>query len=140
MVICCKPTPGHLCILHSCSLWRMVEVSSLASVAVLASPTTWALLCLALALLHLSTRRPPNFPPGMARLPVVGMLFRGSKPRKEYWHHRVLGHFLGNWPTVTIQDFTLARELFAREEWSGRGNSLVSLYLRSDKGKSKVGS
>ena len=114
-------------------------MSSLASVAVLASPTTWALACLALALLHLSTRRPPNFPPGMARLPVVGMLFRGSKPRKEYWHYRLLGHFLGNWPAVTIQDFALARELFAREEWSGRGNSLVSLYLRSDRGKSKVG-
>ena len=118
--------------------WGGGEVFSLALEAVLVRPLTSALLCLALALLHLSTWRPPNFPPGLARLPVVGMVFRGLAPRKEFWHYRVLGHFVGNWPTVTIQDFALARELFAREEWCGRLNTLVCRYLRSDKGKNRV--
>lgn len=90
-------------------------------------------------LLRVSTRRPKNFPPGLRRIPLIGQTFKGSKPVMELWHKfPILGHFIGNTPAVTIQDFQLARTLFSKEEWSGRGQSLIERYLRSDSGVCKV--
>ena len=34
------------------------------------------------------SRRPPNFPPGLVRLPLVGHLPKGSKPNMEFWGTR----------------------------------------------------
>ena len=38
----------------------------------------------------------------------------------------------------SIQDFQLAKELLSREEWCGRGLSIISRYFRSDNGVNKV--
>ena len=90
-------------------------------------------------LLYISTRKPPNFPPGLRRIPIIGQTFKGSRPVLWLWRkHKIMGHFIGNTPAVTIQDFQLARELLSREEWCGRGQSLVERYLRSDSGVCKV--
>ena len=90
-------------------------------------------------LLYISTRRPKNFPPGLRRIPIIGQTFKGSRPVLWLWRrHKIMGHFIGNTPAVTIQDFQLARELLSREEWCGRGQSLVERYLRSDSGVCKV--
>jgi hypothetical protein len=36
------------------------------------------------------SRRPPRFPPGLARIPIVGQMIRGSKPIMDYWKtHKV---------------------------------------------------
>ena len=36
-------------------------------------------------------RRPPNFPPGLRRIPIIGQTIKGSKPMMEYWKtHRVI--------------------------------------------------
>jgi len=101
-------------------------------------PVTWGLLLLATILLYISTRRPPNFPPGLARLPIIGQTVKGSKPMMEYWKtHKVLGMFIGSWPTVQLQDFKMAKDLFSREEWCGRGQGFMTRYLRSDSGRNR---
>ena len=46
-----------------------------------------------------------------------------------------MGHFIGTVPAVTVQDFQLAKELFNREEWCGRGAGLIERYFRSENGK-----
>ena len=92
-------------------------------------------------LLYISTRRPPNFPPGLRRIPIIGQTFKGSRPVLWLWRkHKIMGHFIGNTPAVTIQDFQLARELLSREEWCGRGHNIITRYFRSDNGVTKVGS
>lgn len=96
--------------------------------------TAW-LLVVFCYLLYISTRRPKRFPPGLMRIPLIGQTFKGSKPIMEFWQkYRIMGHFIGNSPAVTIQDFELARRLFSREEWCGRGGSVIERYLRSDSG------
>ena len=49
-----------------------------------------------------------------------------------------MGHFIGNTPAVTVQDFQLAKDLFNREEWCGRSIGIINRYFRSDTGVSKV--
>ena len=49
-----------------------------------------------------------------------------------------MGHFIGNTPAVTVQDFQLAKDLFNREEWCGRQIGIINRYFRSDTGVSKV--
>jgi len=107
-------------------------------------PVTWSLVCLFFILLFLSSRRHKGLPPGWARIPVVGMppskapwLFKAKKMMEGWKKYKVIGHYMGNYPAVTIQDFTLAKELFNREEWCGRGKTIISRYLRSDSGKNK---
>ena len=41
--------------------------------------TVLLLLLLAAAWLWRASRRPRNFPPGLARIPLIGQTFRGSK-------------------------------------------------------------
>ena len=55
-------------------------------------------------------RRPKRFPAGLARLPVVGQGWKGTKPSLHLWRtHKLMGHFVGNGPAVTVQDFHLAK-------------------------------
>ena len=90
-------------------------------------------------LLYISTRRPKNFPPGLRRIPIIGQTFKGSRPVMWLWRkYKIVGHFIGNTPAVTIQDFQLAKDLLSREEWCGRGQSIIERYLRSDSGVCKV--
>ena len=102
--------------------------------------TTSLLLLLLSYLLFISSRRPPRFPPGLQRIPLIGQMFRGSKPYLGLWKaHKIMGHFIGSHPAVTIQDFQMAKDLFNKEEWCGRGLSIISRYFRSDNGINKVG-
>ena len=101
--------------------------------------TTLLLIFIFVFFLFISSRRPKNFPDGIARIPIVGQYFRGSKPPEGFWKtHRLLGHFIGNRPAVTVQNFQLAKELFSKDEWCGRGLSIISRYFRSDSGINKV--
>jgi len=89
-------------------------------------------------LLWFSTRRPKNFPPGEARVPIIGKLIKGTIPDMEIFKgHKVTGSFVGNFPLVEIHDFELAKDLMSREEWCGRGTNLITRYLRSDNGINK---
>ena len=97
-----------------------------------------ALLFLLLLFLWFSTRRPPNFPPGLPRIPVVGTIRRGSKAPTAVKHLNIVGMFMASYPTVLIQNFKLAKELFSRDEWCGRPSSIISRYLRADSGKNKA--
>ena len=58
----------------------------------------------------------------------------------DLWNaHKIIGFFIGNNPSVAIQNFPLAKELLSREEWCGRGVNFITRYLRSDSGVNKVG-
>ena len=90
-------------------------------------------------LLWYSSRRPKNFPPGVRRIPIIGQVVKGAKPNFEFWKSQnVVGSFLGNYPSVSIQNFHMAKELLNRDEWCGRGISIITRYLRSDNGVNKV--
>ena len=99
--------------------------------------TAFLLLTL-LLLLWISARRPPNFPPGLRRLPLIGTIPKGSKPIQTMKHLNIVGLFIFNYPAIMIQNFKLAKELLNREEWCGRHSNIISKYLRSDSGKNKV--
>lgn len=89
-------------------------------------------------LLYVSSRKPNKFPPGPARLPIIGHMVKGSLPDPKLSKFgNLVGMYLGNFPAVQIQDFQLAKELFNKEEWSGRGRSFVTRYLRADNGENK---
>ena len=101
--------------------------------------TTVLLIFIFVFILFISSRRPKNFPDGITRIPIVGQAFKGSKPPVGFWKsHKLLGHFIGNRPAVTVQNFQLAKELFSKDEWCGRGLSIISRYFRSDSGINKV--
>ena len=101
--------------------------------------TTLLLAFICFFLLYVNSRRPKNFPEGLARIPFVGQTFKGSKPSLHLWKtHKLMGHFIGSLPAVTIQDFHLAKDLFNRDEWCGRGQSIIARYFRSDNGINKV--
>ena len=90
-------------------------------------------------LLWYNTRRPKNFPPGKARIPIIGHFPTGSKPDMELWKiHNIMGFYFGNHPSVLLQNFQLAKELLNKEEWCGRGKNIITQYLRSDNGINKV--
>ena len=71
--------------------------------------------------------KPHNFPPGPPHIPIIGSYpflkgkgverFVGKAVAK---YGPVTGLFCGSYPTVVINDWKLAKALFAREEFSGR--------------------
>ena len=101
--------------------------------------TTFLLIFIVGFLLYVSSKRPNNFPEGIRRIPIIGQGFRGTKPPLHLWRtHKLMGHFIGHRPAVTIQNFPLAKDLFSKDEWCGRGLSIISRYFRSDSGINKV--
>ena len=101
--------------------------------------TTFLLIFIVGFLLYVSSKRPKNFPEGIRRIPIIGQGFRGTKPPLHLWRtHKLMGHFIGHRPAVTIQNFPLAKDLFSKDEWCGRGLSIISRYFRSDSGINKV--
>ena len=52
--------------------------------------------------------------------------------------HNIVGQYIGNHPTIAIQNFELAKELFNKDEWCGRGVNLITRFMRSDSGTNKV--
>ena len=58
--------------------------------------TTCLLVLLLAYLLLITTRRPQGFPPGLMRIPLIGQMFKGSKPYLGLWKaHKIMGHFIG---------------------------------------------
>ncbi|XP_037072334.1 methyl farnesoate epoxidase-like [Pollicipes pollicipes] len=80
--------------------------------------------------LYYSTRKPPNYPPGPFRMPIVGTLWRThlnmSIPITERHRNmikiygKVLGTYIMSNPSVHIADFDLAKEVFNKRESTGR--------------------
>ena len=52
--------------------------------------------------------------------------------------HNIVGQYIGNHRTIAIQNFELAKELFNKDEWCGRGLNFITRFMRSDSGTSKV--
>ena len=66
---------------------------------------------------------------------------QGSWPLCVYYNYvaisEVLGHYMGNYPAVTIQDFALAKELFNRLDNIDEWPLDVGLYLDFEKKQHK---
>jgi hypothetical protein len=71
--------------------------------------------------------KPPNFPPGPPHLPIIGSFpFLSGSGVEKYVGNAVAaygpvtGLFAASYPMVMINDWKLAKTLFAQEEFSGR--------------------
>lgn len=72
-----------------------------------------------------STYKPDGFPPGPPRIPLIGsywallLLNRGKLHKAaltlgKYYKTKVLGIWLGDYPTVVVNDYELIKETFQR--------------------------
>jgi hypothetical protein len=80
-------------------------------------------------LLWMSTKRPKNFPSGLRRIPIIGQIMTGSKPKLSMKASSIVGMFIPNYPTVMIQNFKLAKDLMNQEEWCVRHSNITSRFL-----------
>ena len=85
------------------------------------------LLAIFLHFLYKCFKRPDEFPPGPPHLPIIGSIpFLKGKGIEKFVGHEIAsygpitGFFVGAYPLVMINDWKLAKSLFAREEFSGR--------------------
>ena len=85
------------------------------------------LACVILIVIKLITRRPARFPPGPLALPIMGSHpFLPGEGAEKYVSEKitsygpVTGLYSGTYPLIVINDWKMAKSLFAREEFSGR--------------------
>ena len=83
-----------------------------------------------------SFRKPLNFPPGPPRFPIIGSFpFLKGKGVEKFVGNSVAaygpvtGLFAFSYPMVMINDWKLAKTLFAREEFSGRPRQKCSVSI-----------
>merc|ERR1719222_1803560 len=79
--------------------------------------------------------RPSLFPPGPPNLPLLGAypFLSGNGPEKYFGPEvcsfgPITGLYAGSYPTIVLNDWPLAKSLFAKEEFCGRLNKLGSNY------------
>ncbi|XP_050088795.1 probable cytochrome P450 304a1 [Anopheles aquasalis] len=76
-------------------------------------------------------KRPPNYPPGPPRVPVLGdyallllinarHLQRAANKLAAYYRTKVLGLSIAGVPTIVVNDLSLAREILNRRQFDGR--------------------
>lgn len=87
--------------------------------------------------------RPPNFPPGPPRIPLIGsylfILLINYKNKHfainklcEYYKSSVLGFFTGNVLTVVANDPKSVREMLFKHEFDGRNDILLGRLREPD--------
>ncbi|XP_058118056.1 probable cytochrome P450 304a1 [Anopheles ziemanni] len=98
-----------------------------------------ALLALLLYRFYLhNIKRPPNYPPGPPRIPLLedyGLLLlinyrhlhRAAYRLARFYRTKVLGLSLAGVPTLVINDLAVAREVLTRREFDGRPNLFLAL-------------
>ncbi|XP_049532231.1 probable cytochrome P450 304a1 [Anopheles darlingi] len=76
-------------------------------------------------------KRPPNYPPGPPRVPILGdyallllingrHLQRAANKLAAYYRTKVLGLSIAGVPTIVVNDLSLAREILNRRQFDGR--------------------
>ncbi|XP_069161652.1 methyl farnesoate epoxidase isoform X1 [Procambarus clarkii] len=80
-----------------------------------------------LCCLYLASRKPRGFPPGPARLPLLGYLpfMEPKHPHKQLWrlsstYGPVVGLFFGNQPTVIVNGWHAVKEALLNDDLNGR--------------------
>ncbi|KXJ73478.1 hypothetical protein RP20_CCG015763 [Aedes albopictus] len=81
--------------------------------------------------------RPKNFPSGPPKLPLLGgyaimlmlnfyHLHRAANKLCEYYKTKMLGIYLGSFPTIIINDFGTVKEVLNRVEFDGRPDLFIA--------------
>ncbi|XP_058455020.1 probable cytochrome P450 304a1 [Malaya genurostris] len=81
--------------------------------------------------------RPPNFPKGPPRLPVLGgygimlmlnynHLHKAALKLSEFYRTKILGIYLGDFLTIVVNDMTVAKEIMNRTEFDGRSDMFLA--------------
>merc|ERR1712032_988509 len=87
--------------------------------------------------------RPSLFPPGPPSLPLLGAYpFLSGNGAEKYFGPEVCsfgpvtGLYAGSYPTIVLNDWPLAKSLFAKEEFCGRLNNFTTNWARCMGGES----
>ncbi|XP_055619053.1 probable cytochrome P450 304a1 [Toxorhynchites rutilus septentrionalis] len=81
--------------------------------------------------------RPPNFPSGPPRFPLLGgylvmllvnykHLHKAALKLSEFYRTSILGLYLGDFPTVVVNDLWIAKEVLNRTEFDGRSDLFLA--------------
>nr|XP_045612751.1 methyl farnesoate epoxidase-like [Procambarus clarkii] len=88
---------------------------------------------LVLLVLYLASRKPRGYPPGPARLPLVGYLpyLEKQGPHKQLWrlsasYGPVIGLYIGTQPTVVTNGWDAVKESLLNDDLNGRPPNLFS--------------
>lgn len=84
-----------------------------------------------------STYKPEGFPPGPPRIPLIGnywaillinyrYLHKAALLLSKYYKTKVLGLWLGAFPTIVINDTELIREAFRSNAFDGKPDVFVA--------------
>ncbi|XP_062540374.1 probable cytochrome P450 304a1 [Armigeres subalbatus] len=81
--------------------------------------------------------RPPNFPSGPPRLPLLGSylimlminyrhLHKAALRLSQLYRTKILGIFLGDYPSIVVNDLAIAKEVLSRTEFDGRSDLFLA--------------
>ncbi|XP_055524353.1 probable cytochrome P450 304a1 [Wyeomyia smithii] len=81
--------------------------------------------------------RPPNFPSGPPRLPLLGgyaimlminyrHMHKAAQKLCEFYRTKILGIYLGDFPSIVVNDLEVAKEILSRTEFDGRSDMFLA--------------
>ncbi|XP_065088873.1 probable cytochrome P450 304a1 [Ochlerotatus camptorhynchus] len=81
--------------------------------------------------------RPPNFPSGPPRLPLLGgylimllvdywHLHKAALKLSRFYRTKILGLYLGDFPSIVVNDLDIAKEVLIRAEFDGRSDLFLA--------------
>lgn len=87
--------------------------------------------------------KPPNFPSGPPRLPLLGgygimllinyrHLHKAATKLCEYYKTKILGVYLASYETIIINDFDIIKEVLNRVEFDGRPDLFLARLREKD--------